>query len=179
MQVTEITGFDEAGASVVALVAEDAIHFQWVADGLMDLQHHLVWHQQQVTLAAGCVGRQQQLQRLVGHTLSSTDQAAAFDDFEATLLAEVVPAQATALAVLAVAGGDTQPREQEPLSMAPSSWLKNGGSATLRRTESAWWDCFTWRSENNSAVLRSVAKRWRSRALESNMENLRVHGGSP
>ena len=65
LQVAEVTGFDEAGARVVTLVTEDAVHLQRVADRFVNLQHHLVGHQQQVARATGRIRGQQQLQDLV------------------------------------------------------------------------------------------------------------------
>ena len=46
-----MSGRDEARAGVVALVAEDAVELERVADRLVDLQHHLVGHEQQVHAA--------------------------------------------------------------------------------------------------------------------------------
>ncbi|MNZ69537.1 hypothetical protein D3C78_878410 [compost metagenome] len=58
------------------------------------------------------------MQRLIGDLPGGPDQATALDDLEAALLAEVVAAQAAALAVLAIAGGHAQAREQEALGVA-------------------------------------------------------------
>ena len=117
LQAAEVFGLDETGAGVIALVAEDAVQFQRVADGLVDLQHHLVGHQQQVARALRGVRRQQQLQRLIGDFRAGTDQAAAADHIKATLLAEVLAAQGAGLAVAAVVGGDVQARVDEALGL--------------------------------------------------------------
>lgn len=103
---TEVLGLDEAGTGVVALVAEDAIQLQRVADRLVDLQDHLVRHQQQVAAAARGVRRRQQLQGLVGDARRGADQAEALDHFGAALLAGMVAAETAGLAVMAVVGGD-------------------------------------------------------------------------
>ncbi len=103
---TEVLGLDEAGTGVVALVAEDAIQLQRVADRLVDLQDHLVRHQQQVAAAARGVRRRQRLQGLVGDAWRGADQAEALDHFGAALLAGMVAAETAGLAVMAVVGGD-------------------------------------------------------------------------
>ncbi len=61
LQVTEVAGLDEAGACVIALITQDAVELQWMADGFVDLQDHLVGHQQQVARTLGRIRRQQQL----------------------------------------------------------------------------------------------------------------------
>ena len=33
------------------LIAQNPIQLQWMSDGLMNLQHHLIWHQNQIHLA--------------------------------------------------------------------------------------------------------------------------------
>ncbi len=96
---------DKAGARVVALVAKDAIQFQRMADGFVDLQHHLVRHQQQVGGAARRIGRVQQLQGFVRHPRCSVSEAQARDDLRAALLAATEAAEAAGLAVVAVEGG--------------------------------------------------------------------------
>ncbi|MCY1361978.1 hypothetical protein D9M69_486760 [compost metagenome] len=72
----------------------------------MDLQHHLVRHQQQVGGGGGRVGRQQQLQRLIGDPHRGALEAQALEYFAAALLAAAVAAEAAGLAVAAVEGGD-------------------------------------------------------------------------
>ncbi|MNX99992.1 hypothetical protein D3C86_1324710 [compost metagenome] len=89
-----------------------------MADGFVDLQHHLVGHQQQVARTLRCIRRKQQLQRLIGDFYPGTDQSAAADDIKATLLAEVFPAEGTDLAVVAVVGSDLQPGIDETLGLA-------------------------------------------------------------
>lgn len=118
LQAAEIAGLDETGAGVIALIAEDAVELQRVTDGFMDLQHHLIRHQQQVARALRGVRREQQLQGLVGDLRTCTDQTAAADDIGATLLAEVLAAEAAGLAVVAVVGGDVEARINEALGLA-------------------------------------------------------------
>jgi len=89
-----------------------------MADGFVDLQHHLVRHQQQVPRALGGIGRQQQLQGLVGDPRRSPQQATAADHIAGALLAEVLPAEAAGLAVAAVVGGHVQARVDETLGLA-------------------------------------------------------------
>ncbi|MNF95194.1 hypothetical protein D3C84_779350 [compost metagenome] len=84
----------------------------------MDLQHHLVGHQQQVALALRGVWRQEQLQGLIGHLGTGTDQAAAADDVRRALLAEVLAAKAAGLAVVAVVGRDVQAGVHKALGLA-------------------------------------------------------------
>ena len=117
LQAAEIAGLDETGAGVIALIAEDAVELQRVTDGFVDLQHHLIGHQQQVARALGGVGREQQLQGLIGDLRASADQAAAADDIGATLLTEILPAEAAGLAVVAIVGSDVQARIDEALGL--------------------------------------------------------------
>nr|GFC33288.1 hypothetical protein [Tanacetum cinerariifolium] len=117
LQAAKVAGFDEAGAGVVALVAEDPVQFQRMADGLVDLQDHLVRRQQQVTWAGRGVGRQDQLQRLIGNVGRRANDAARGDDFRAALLAEVLATQAAGLAVFAVIGRDAEAGEYKALSL--------------------------------------------------------------
>ncbi|ETN86426.1 hypothetical protein NECAME_16328 [Necator americanus] len=58
----------EAPASEVALVAENPVQFEWMTDRFVNLQHHLVRHQQQVARARRAVRCREQLQRLVRYT---------------------------------------------------------------------------------------------------------------
>ena len=55
---------DEARAGIVAFVAEDAIELERVADRFVDLEHHLVGHEHQITRAGGAVRRREQLHHL-------------------------------------------------------------------------------------------------------------------
>ncbi|MNK86274.1 hypothetical protein D3C87_1061800 [compost metagenome] len=121
LQAAEIAGFDETGAGVIALVAEDAVEFQRMADGFVDLQHHLIGHQQQVARALRGVRREQQLQGLIGDLRAGADQAAAADHVSAALLAEVLAAEATGLAVVTVVGGDVEAWIDEALGLAQFS----------------------------------------------------------
>src|SRR5471032_661292 len=118
LQAAEVFCLDETGAGVIALVAEDTVQFQRVADGFVDLQHHLVRHQQQVARALWRVRRQQQLQRLIGDFRAGADQAAAADHIKTALLTEVLAAQGASLAIAAVVGGDFQARVDETLGLA-------------------------------------------------------------
>jgi hypothetical protein len=56
----------EAEAGIVALVAEDAVELQRVADALVDLQRHLAWHQHQVHDARRAFRRIEEGQCLFG-----------------------------------------------------------------------------------------------------------------
>ena len=56
----------EAGAGVVALVSQDAIDFQRMADRLVDLQVDLIRVQQQIHRPGGAVGGREQSERLLG-----------------------------------------------------------------------------------------------------------------
>ena len=85
LQPAEILRLDEAPAGVIAFIAQDAIEFQRVADGLVNLQHHLVRHQDQVHVAAGAIGRLQQLQRFVRDALRLTLPALRLEGFAAKL----------------------------------------------------------------------------------------------
>ncbi len=116
--MTEVLPADEAGAGEVALVAEDAVQFQRMADGFMDLQDHLVRQQQQVARTAGCVRCQQQLQRLVGDARGAAGHPQLPEHFGAALARQVGAAEAAALAVVAVAGGHAHLREHAALSTA-------------------------------------------------------------
>ncbi|MCY1432466.1 hypothetical protein D9M71_484660 [compost metagenome] len=58
------------------------------------------------------------MQGLVGDRGTRADQATTADDVGAALLAEVLPAEAAGLAVLAVVGGDAQARKDEALGLA-------------------------------------------------------------
>ncbi|VVO45333.1 hypothetical protein PS720_06479 [Pseudomonas fluorescens] len=89
-----------------------------MADGFVDLQDHLVGHQQQVARALWRVGCQQQLQGFVGDTRRGADQAEAADHVEATLLAEVAAAERARLAVVAVIGRDVDAGEYKALGLA-------------------------------------------------------------
>ena len=48
---------DETGSGIVAFVSKNAVQLQGMADAFMDLQHHLVRHQQQVAYAGRTIGR--------------------------------------------------------------------------------------------------------------------------
>ena len=88
-----------------------------MADGLVDLQDHLVRHQQQVTRAVGRIRSEQQLQGFVGHLAGGAYQAEALDYAGTALLAEVGTAQGAGLAVVAVEGGHAQAGEHETLGL--------------------------------------------------------------
>ncbi len=118
LQAAKVFCLDETGASVIAFIAEDAVQFQRMTDGFVDLQHHLVGHQQQIAWTLRRVRCQQQLQRLVGDQRAGTDQAAAADHIRATLLAEILATQAAGLAVVTVVGGDIEARVDEALGLA-------------------------------------------------------------
>ncbi|MNZ73008.1 hypothetical protein D3C78_914060 [compost metagenome] len=89
-----------------------------MADGFVNLQHHLVGHQQQVADPAGGIGCQEQLQGLVSDLDASANQAAALDNIQATLLTEVVPAQGAALTVLAIERGNAEAGIDKTLGLA-------------------------------------------------------------
>ena len=60
----EHVGRDKAGACVIALVAQNAIEFERVADGFVNLQDHLIRSQHQIHDAGGAIGRGEQLDGL-------------------------------------------------------------------------------------------------------------------
>ena len=64
--MAEIFLANETGTGEVALITEDAVQLQRMTDRLVDLQDHLVRHQQKVTRTVQGVGRQQQLQCQIG-----------------------------------------------------------------------------------------------------------------
>jgi len=116
--VAKVAGLHKTGAGVVALVAENTVQLQRVADGLVDLQDHLVRHQQQVARALGRVRRQQQLQGFVGNARGRADQAETVDHLKAALLAKVAAAEGAGLAVVAVKGCNVDAREHKTLGLA-------------------------------------------------------------
>ncbi len=104
---TEQVERDEAGAGEVALVAEDAVELQRVADALVDLQHHLVRHQQHRHRARRAVRRHCERDRLSGETGAVGQQTRRLDHLVAALAAEtVVLAAAGTRLGLAGDGGD-------------------------------------------------------------------------
>ena len=88
--VAEHVERDEARAREVALVAQDAVELERVADALVDLQHHLVGHQQHVHLAFGAVGRAHQFQRLARDARALLREGSAVQHLQAALLAKAV-----------------------------------------------------------------------------------------
>ena len=75
----------------------------------MDLQHHLVGHQQQIALARGAVRRRQQLQCLVGNARAGAVETVTGQHFETALRERaVVAAQRAHLGVAIGMRGDAQ-----------------------------------------------------------------------
>ena len=104
----EHVGGDEAGAGVVALVAENAVELQRVADRLVNLQDHLVGRQQHVHAAGRAVGRQKQLDGFLGNLRRGLAEAELVENFEAALPAIAAPAEAARLRFRAVVGGGAE-----------------------------------------------------------------------
>src|SRR4051794_9706229 len=77
---------DEAGAGEVAFVAEDAVELERMADGLVNLQHHLVGHEQHVHDTSRTVRCSEELQRFVREAPSPTRKTLLLEHRLATLL---------------------------------------------------------------------------------------------
>ncbi len=88
--MTDHVRSDEAAAGVIALVAEDAVQLQRVADAFVDLKHHLRGHQQHVGGSRRALRRLQQRQRLAHDALGVIGKA---DDLE--LLESALPGDMT------------------------------------------------------------------------------------
>ena len=84
----------EAGAGKIALVTQYAIELKRVADRFVDLQHHLVRHQDYVHRARWAVGRAQQCQCVLRCLPATPAKARPLDDLHAALLAKTVVAAA-------------------------------------------------------------------------------------
>ena len=114
----EHVGRDEARAGEIALVAQDAVELERMADRFVDLQDHLVGRQQHVHRAARAVRRSEQFQRLLRDPAAGADEAETGQDLDATLLAN--PAIAVERAVLGHAirvRRDRHSRHQEPVPL--------------------------------------------------------------
>ncbi len=90
---------DEAGAGVVALVAEDPVEFQRVADRLVNLQDHLIRSEEDVHDSRGAVGSRQKLEGLVGHPRSAVAETEPVEHLSTTLATEGVGAKGAGLGV--------------------------------------------------------------------------------
>ena len=88
----EHVGRDEARSGEVALVAEDAIELQRVADRFMDLQHHLVGREQRVHPARRAIRRGEELESFFGDPAAAVGEAEAVEDLDAALLADAAMA---------------------------------------------------------------------------------------
>ncbi len=105
---------DEAPAGEVALITENTIEFERMADRFVNLQHHLIGHQQQIPLARRAIRRGQQLQRFIGDTDTRTVEAEACQHFHAALpQGAVVAAEGTHLRVAVGVCGHAQLRHDE------------------------------------------------------------------
>ncbi len=114
----EHVGCDEGRAGVVALVAEDAVELERMADRLVDLQDHLVGQEQHVHRAARAVRRGDELECLGGQPPAGADEAEAREDFVAALLAyAAIAVQRAGLRVAVRVRGDRDPREQEAVTL--------------------------------------------------------------
>ena len=88
MEGTKVGQLDEAGAGVVALVAQDAVQLQRMADTLVDLQHHLVRRQHQGA-GVGRAGRgAQELHRLAADHGGLSQHARKIQQFAAALVGQ-------------------------------------------------------------------------------------------
>ena len=129
----EHVGRDEARAGVVALVAEDPVEFERVADRLMDLQDHLVGCEQRIHHAGRAVGGGEQLERLVGDARRSVAEAVPTEHLGATLAAERVTAKRAGLGVRALVCGCVEAgiHEAEALLDASRVAVARGGQQQL------------------------------------------------
>src|SRR5205085_11480353 len=82
----EHIGRDKARSGVVALVAQYAVELERVADRFMDLQHHLVGHQQQIHAAGWTIRRREQLQGFIREALAAPYEPIVWQTREITLL---------------------------------------------------------------------------------------------
>ncbi len=64
LQGADVLQVHEGGACVVPLVAQDAVQFQGMPHGLVDLEHHLVRRQHEIRIHGRAFGRGEQLQGL-------------------------------------------------------------------------------------------------------------------
>jgi hypothetical protein len=83
--VAEHVERDKTRPCVIALVAEDAIEFERVADRLVNLEHHLVWHEQHRHRSGGAVRRSHELQRFIRQSLAATYKPGTLDIVDASL----------------------------------------------------------------------------------------------
>ena len=68
---------DETRAGVIALVAENAIQFQRMTNGFVDLQHHLFRHQQQIHFSTRAIGCKQELKRVFSQSFAAAQKSRA------------------------------------------------------------------------------------------------------
>jgi hypothetical protein len=79
---------DEARAGEVPLVAENAVELERMSDRLVDLQDHLVRHQQHVHRSARAIGGPDELERLLGNARIAPSNAKRPRILVASLLAD-------------------------------------------------------------------------------------------
>ena len=108
----EHVGGDEAGARVVAFVAQDAVQLQRVADGLVHLENELVRGQQHIHGAGGAIGRRQELQGFLRQNRRRAPEPGLVQHLDAALAAEAPAAEGTAHRLGTVVGGTAQGRHQ-------------------------------------------------------------------
>src|SRR5215472_9320258 len=82
----EHVGRDKARAREIAFIAEDAIELEGMSDRFVDLQDHLIGHQQYVHRPARAVRRGNDLERLLRDATPAAHEAEARQDLRATLL---------------------------------------------------------------------------------------------
>ena len=108
-------------AGVVALVAEDAVELERVADRLVDLQDHLVGRDDQIHRAGRAVRRRQQLQCLRRQARRGVEEADGGQDLQSALATERVPAEGACLRLGAGVGGGAERRQQELKALADAA----------------------------------------------------------
>ena len=114
----EHVGRDEARAGEVALVAEDAVELERVADRLVDLQDHLVGREQHVHRPVGAVRRGEELERFLGDPTRAALEPEAREDLVAALLADAaVAVERSGLRVAICMRGHRHARQQEPVAL--------------------------------------------------------------
>src|SRR3984893_61744 len=109
----------KARSGEIALVAENAIELERMADRLVDLQHHLVGQQQRVHDTQRAVWRGEKLQRLVGDAGSAADVPETLEHRLAALLRKAaVAVQRAHLRISVSMRGDGQIRHDEAKTLA-------------------------------------------------------------
>ncbi len=109
---------DEARAGEIALVAQDAVEFQRMADRLVDLQDHLVRRQQHVHRAARAVRRRKQFERFLRDPAAAADESETRQHLGSALLAgSAIAVERANLRDAVRMGGDGHSRQQEPVAL--------------------------------------------------------------